>query len=590
MKEFLKFTLASVVGCAIVAFFSLFMFFAMMIASAMSSFTQTDAKPVDDCNVLRITLNGMLNNKTEENPFAVLLGNSDEGNIAGMDVLTQAIKAAKENKQIKGIYLDCSALGAQFAEIEELRALLNDFKEADKFVLAYADAYTQGTYYAASLADKVYLNPSGVLSWHGISANPLFFKGLMDKVGVKMQIFRVGTFKSAVEPYMLEKMSPANREMTESMIGSMWETVCEGVSKDRNISIDSLKAYANDYYELKDATTYVKDGFIDSLLYIDQMRDELRRYLGEQDVTFASVSDMAFSYKPKKSKDKVAVYVAEGEIVDAEPSNGLNHSSNIVGNRLVADLDLLAHDKDVKAVVLRVNSPGGSAFASEQMWRAVQLLKKEKPVIVSMGGMAASGGYYLSCGADYIFADPTTLTGSIGIFGMVPDFSHVAEDFLGLHFDHVSTNTNPDLASPTGHVSKLGGAAMQKHVEKGYALFLKRVAEGRGMEVDNVDRIAQGRVWTGRQAIKINLVDSLGTLESAIAYAAKKAELSDYQIDYRKDDTNFFTKLLEKGGDNYFERKLKKSLGEWAKPIEYMRDIESKNQLQARLPYFINIK
>lgn len=585
MKDFLKYLLATVIGIAVMGFLGMFLFVATIIGLAAAGSDQP--QPIVDKNVLKISLSGTVAEKAEDNPLAVFLGNEEK--VQSLKDLKHAIRVAKEEKNIKGIFLECGALSAQPATLEELRKELDDFRASGKFVMAYADQYTQGAYYVASVADRVYLNPSGMIDWHGITAEPLFFKDLMDKVGVQMQIFRVGTFKSAVEPYMLSGMSAANRKMTEEMIGSLWTTMRGQVAASRGVSEAALQTYADEYITFAPATKYKEANMVDSLVYVDEVRDELNRYLGEKTVKFAGVADAAMNYKEAKSDEVIAVYMAEGEIVDA-PSPGKMSGSQIVGSQLVEDLDRLAHDEQIKAVVLRVNSPGGSAYASEQMWRAVQLLKKKKPVVVSMGGMAASGGYYLSCGADFIVADSMTLTGSIGIFGMIPNFTNIAENKLGVHSSQVTTNSTPPMMNAFGGMSKPGAAMMQRNVERGYELFLKRVAEGRGMTRDEVDHVAQGRVWTGEQALGIHLVDSLGGLDMALAKAGALAEIADYKVVYDARKMGFLQQLLDEVKGSYFEREIKTQLGDWYAPLEYMREVKDKNQLQARLPMFLNLK
>ena len=527
MKEFFKYVLATIVGFICVTAFmgimSLIMFFSIMATS--------DTQPtVSDGSVLRIELNGTVSERATENPFAELMGNKALAS-QGLDDLLKAIKVAKTNDKIKGIYLEGGLLSADFASLEELRKALVDFKQSKKFVVAYADQYTQGSYYLASAADKVWLNPSGMLDWHGIASQPIFFTDLMKKVGVKMQVFKVGTFKSAVEPYILTEMSEPNRQQVQSFIGDIWQHFCQDVSASRKISTDSLNAFADRYVTFAEANDYVRLKMVDELTYIDQVRTKLQKLSQQDKVNFISPAELAKLDVPASSSNDIAIYYAEGTIVDVSTQSPLNSTqSEIVGSKVVSDLDKLAKDESVKAVVLRINSGGGSAYASEQMWRAVQQLKAKKPVVVSMSGMAASGGYYLSCGADYIVADKTTLTGSIGIFGMVPDASELLTDKLGLHFDVVKTNVSSDFGAMGRGFNAAESAAMQNYVNRGYRLFLKRVADGRKMTPEQVDKIAQGRVWTGNQALKIKLVDKLGTLNDAVAEAAKRAKLQDYAI------------------------------------------------------------
>ena len=588
MKEFFKYVLATIVGFICVTAFmgimSLIMFFSIMATS--------DTQPtVSDGSVLRIELNGTVSERATENPFAELMGNKALAS-QGLDDLLKAIKVAKTNDKIKGIYLEGGLLSADFASLEELRKALVDFKQSKKFVVAYADQYTQGSYYLASAADKVWLNPSGMLDWHGIASQPIFFTDLMKKVGVKMQVFKVGTFKSAVEPYILTEMSEPNRQQVQSFIGDIWQHFCQDVSASRKISTDSLNAFADRYVTFAEANDYVRLKMVDELTYIDQVRTKLQKLSQQDKVNFISPAELAKLDVPASSSNDIAIYYAEGTIVDVSTQSPLNSTqSEIVGSKVVSDLDKLAKDESVKAVVLRINSGGGSAYASEQMWRAVQQLKAKKPVVVSMSGMAASGGYYLSCGADYIVADKTTLTGSIGIFGMVPDASELLTDTLGLHFDVVKTNVSSDFGAMGRGFNAAESAAMQNYVNRGYRLFLKRVADGRKMTPEQVDKIAQGRVWTGNQALKIKLVDKLGTLNDAVAEAAKRAKLQDYAICTFPAKTPWFEQLMnETTQRDYLEEKLQSALGVYYEPLRFVSTYDKHNVLQARMFYVPNFQ
>lgn len=588
MKEFFKYVLATIVGFICVTAFmgimSLIMFFSIMATS--------DTQPtVSDGSVLRIELSGTVSERVTENPFAELMGNKALAS-QGLDDLLKAIKVAKTNDKIKGIYLEGGLLSADFASLEELRKALVDFKQSKKFVVAYADQYTQGSYYLASAADKVWLNPSGMLDWHGIASQPIFFTDLMKKVGVKMQVFKVGTFKSAVEPYILTEMSEPNRQQVQSFIGDIWQHFCQDVSASRKISTDSLNAFADRYVTFAEANDYVRLKMVDELTYIDQVRTKLQKLSQQDKVNFISPAELAKLDVPASSSNDIAIYYAEGTIVDVSTQSPLNSTqSEIVGSKVVSDLDKLAKDESVKAVVLRINSGGGSAYASEQMWRAVQQLKAKKPVVVSMSGMAASGGYYLSCGADYIVADKTTLTGSIGIFGMVPDASELLTDKLGLHFDVVKTNVSSDFGAMGRGFNAAESAAMQNYVNRGYRLFLKRVADGRKMTPEQVDKIAQGRVWTGNQALKIKLVDKLGTLNDAVAEAAKRAKLQDYAICTFPAKTPWFEQLMnETTQRDYLEEKLQTALGVYYEPLRFVSTYDKHNVLQARMFYVPNFQ
>ena len=591
MKSFLKQVLAVIVGICSVGAFATLMFFVML---GVMLATGDEKQSVSDNSILRIELTGtVVDRSTPNNPLNQLLGRS-EASSQGLDVLIDAIKTAKSDKRIKGIYIEGGTMSSDFATLQELRGALVDFKSSGKFIVAYADSYTQGAYYIASVGDRVLINPSGLLDWHGIAMQPMFWTGLMEKVGVKAQVFKVGTYKSAVEPFILKEMSPANREQVESMITDLWKETCTAVATSRKLSPDSLNAYADRYITLADGADYKRLKLVDDLTYVDQVRDELRKRMNDKEVTFVSPEVVAAQAEDTGDDDnQVAVYYASGNIVDVAGSGALmGGGDEIIGSRVVEDLDKLANDKDVKAVVLRINSGGGSAYASEQMWRAVQLLKKKKPVVVSMGGMAASGGYYMSCGANYIVAEPTTLTGSIGIFGLIPDFSGLVKDKLGLRFDVVKTNKASDFGTLSRPFDAAESAALQAHVNRGYALFLKRVADGRTaagrkMTPEAVDHIAQGRVWTGNQALKNGLVDKIGTLNDAILKAEQLAQTKNPAVvryPAPKSWMESFSK--EQQEDDYFERKMKLVLGDYYEPLNFIQNVDRGNYLQARLFFY----
>lgn len=591
MKSFLKQVLAVIVGICSVGAFATLMFFVML---GVMLATGDEKQSVSDNSILRIELTGtVVDRSTPDNPLNQLLGRS-EASSQGLDVLIDAIKTAKSDKRIKGIYIEGGTMSSDFATLQELRGALVDFKSSGKFIVSYADSYTQGAYYIASVGDRVLINPSGLLDWHGIAMQPMFWTGLMEKVGVKAQVFKVGTYKSAVEPFILKEMSPANREQVESMITDLWKETCTAVATSRKLSPDSLNAYADRYITLADGADYKRLKLVDDLTYVDQVRDELRKRMNDKEVTFVSPEVVAAQAEDTGDDDnQVAVYYASGNIVDVAGSGALmGGGDEIIGSRVVEDLDKLANDKDVKAVVLRINSGGGSAYASEQMWRAVQLLKKKKPVVVSMGGMAASGGYYMSCGANYIVAEPTTLTGSIGIFGLIPDFSGLVKDKLGLRFDVVKTNKASDFGTMSRPFDAAESAALQAHVNRGYSLFLKRVADGRTaagrkMTPEAVDHIAQGRVWTGNQALKNGLVDKIGTLNDAILKAEQLAQTKNPAVvryPAPKSWMESFNK--EKQEDDYFERKMKLVLGDYYEPLNFIQNVDRGNYLQARLFFY----
>ncbi|BDW79646.1 signal peptide peptidase SppA [Bacteroides finegoldii DSM 17565] len=511
MKDFLKFTLATVTGIILSSIVLFIIGMVTLFGIMAASDTETIVKKN---SVMILDLNGTLVERTQEDPLGILsqLFN-DDSNTYGLDDILSSIKKAKENEDIKGIYLQANSLGTSYASLQEIRNALLDFKESGKFVIAYADSYTQGLYYLSSAADKVLLNPKGMIEWRGIASTPLFYKDLLQKIGVEMQIFKVGTYKSAVEPFIATEMSPANREQVTTFISSIWSQVTEGVSASRNIPVDSLKAYADRMLMFYPAEESVRCGLADTLVYRNDVRDYLKRLVDideDDNLSLLGLGDMINVRKnvPKdKSGNIIAVYYASGEITDYPGS--ATSEEGIVGSKVIRDLRKLKDNDDVKAVVLRVNSPGGSAFASEQIWYAVKELKTKKPVIVSMGDYAASGGYYISCGADTIVAEPTTLTGSIGIFGMVPNVKELT-DKIGLSYDVVKTNKYADFGNIMRPFSEGEKALLQMMVAEGYDTFITRCAEGRHTTKEAIEKIAEGRVWTGEAAKELGLVDELG--------------------------------------------------------------------------------
>lgn len=589
MKDILKYTLGCFLAMLIMGAI-IFVSFLSMIAgmAAMDSTT----KPVQKGSILHIQVAGVLDERTQDsNPFAALIGNS---NIAsqGLDQLKTALRVAADNDDIVGLYLEGGVPSADYACLQELHQALLQFKKSGKFIVSYADQYTQGAYYLCSVADKVLINPEGMIDWHGIASQPIFFKELLEKLGVKVQVFKVGTYKSAVEPYILTEMSAANREQVTSFITDIWQNIVNDVAKSRKLTAEQLNDYADQYATFQGADWYKARHLVDDVCYIDGTRDILRKMAKTDELHLVSPADVAALDDKADESDKVAIYYATGDIVDEVAKTDLfSQQSQIVGQTVVKDLDELANDDDVKAVVLRINSGGGSAYASEQMWHAIQLLKKKKPVVVSMSGMAASGGYYMSCGANYIFADATTLTGSIGIFGMVPDVSGLLTGKLGLHFDMVKTNKSADFGTMARAFTDEEGQAMQAYVERGYKLFLSRVAAGRHKTTAQIDSIGQGRVWTGQQALAIGLVDKLGTLEDAVAYAAKLAKVKKYSTaDYPAPASWMDSMKSDLEGDSYLERKARLALGEYYAPLTLLPQLQAGNYLQARIPFAPNLK
>lgn len=592
MKDFLKFTLATVTGIILSSIVLFIIGMVTLFGIMAASDTETIVKKN---SVMILDLNGTLVERTQEDPLGILsqLFN-DDSNTYGLDDILSSIKKAKENEDIKGIYLQANSLGTSYASLQEIRNALLDFKESGKFVIAYADSYTQGLYYLSSAADKVLLNPKGMIEWRGIASTPLFYKDLLQKIGVEMQIFKVGTYKSAVEPFIATEMSPANREQVTTFISSIWSQVTEGVSASRNIPVDSLKAYADRMLMFYPAEESVRCGLADTLVYRNDVRDYLKRLVDideDDNLSLLGLGDMINVRKnvPKdKSGNIIAVYYASGEITDYPGS--ATSEEGIVGSKVIRDLRKLKDNDDVKAVVLRVNSPGGSAFASEQIWYAVKELKTKKPVIVSMGDYAASGGYYISCGADTIVAEPTTLTGSIGIFGMVPNVKELT-DKIGLSYDVVKTNKYADFGNIMRPFSEGEKALLQMMVAEGYDTFITRCAEGRHTTKEAIEKIAEGRVWTGEAAKELGLVDELGGIDKALDIAIAKARVGGYTIVSYPEKKNVLSSLLDTKPTNYVESQLLKSkLGEYYRQFGLLTNLKEQSMIQARVPFELNIK
>lgn len=586
MKSFFKTVLAVIVGM-VLSSIVIGVVFMGLIGSLLA--IEPEVPAVKPGTVLHLRLVGQIEERTQDNPLGLLLG-STAADVQGLDDILEAIHEAERNDDIRGIYIEGGLLSADMASLEEIRKAITDFRKTGKFVMAYAENYSQGAYYVASAADSVFIEPTGMLDWHGIASQPIFYTQLLEKVGVKMQVFRVGTYKSYVEPYTRTDMSEANREQIASFIGDIWKVVCRDVAASRHVSIDSLNALADRYMPFANTDDYVKAGLVDRTTRLDEMREVLADMMNDEKPTLMSPADIAAGAREKADDGdgEIAIYYAYGDIVGSE-AGVANGEGYIVGTKVVEDLDALMNDDEVKAVVIRINSGGGSAFASEQMWQAVRRLCEKKPVVVSMGGMAASGGYYMACAADYIVADPTTLTGSIGIFGMIPDMTGLLTDKLGLHFDVVKTNEASDFGALGRPLNARESQTMQAYVDRGYRLFLERVAEGRQMPTDSVAAIAEGRVWTGRQALQRKLVDRLGTLQDAVNEAARRADLGTYATVAYPEPVDWFERLLEGEKSDYMERRLQSTLGEWYRPLRFAATLEGRDCLQARMPFEPNM-
>ncbi|MFT0245126.1 signal peptide peptidase SppA [Bacteroides thetaiotaomicron] len=592
MKDFLKFTLATVTGIIL----SSIVLFIIGMVTLFGIVSTADTETIVKKNsVMMLDLNGVLVERTQESPLGILSQLfSDDSNTYGLDDILSSIKKAKENENIKGIYLQASMLGTSYASLQEIRNALLDFKESGKFIIAYGDSYTQGLYYLSSVADKVLLNPKGMIEWKGIASAPLFYKDLLQKIGVEMQVFKVGTYKSAVEPFISTEMSPANREQVTAFINSIWGEVTQGVSASRSLPVDSLNALADRTLMFYPAEESVQCGLADTLIYRNDVRNYLKQWaeLKEDDrLPILGLSDM-INVKKNTPKDKsgniVAVYYASGEITDYSGSSA--SEEGIVGTKVIRDLRKLKENDDVKVVVLRVNSPGGSAFASEQICHAVKELKTKKPVIVSMGDYAASGGYYMSCMADTIVAEPTTLTGSIGVFGMIPNLKGLSEK-VGLTFDVVKTNKFADLGVIMRPFNQDEKALIQMSVAQSYDTFISRCAEGRHMTKEAIEKVGEGRVWTGEMAKELGLVDVLGGIDTALEIAVRKAGIEGYTVVSYPAKQDLLSSLLDTKPTNYVESQILKSkLGEYYQQFGMLKNLKERSMIQARIPFELNIK
>lgn len=505
----------------------IFFFIAIAIVGALISTAGSEKNiEISDNSILRINLDYAIKERTEKNPFNnVNIPSFSSEKTIGLDEILRRIEAAKKDDRIKGIILDINGVGASFATLQEIRNALLNFKQSKKFIVAYSEGYSQKGYYLASTADKVYLNPEGSVDFRGLATQLSFFKGTLEKLGIEAQVIKVGTYKSAVEPFILDKMSPANEEQVNSYLNSVYDYYLSNVSKSRNLPIDTLRGIANSY-EGRDANLALQSKLVDGLKYKDELIDELKSRLKidkKKKIKAINLEDYSIpTGETNAAQERIAIVYAVGDIVSGEGSD-----EQIGSDRIARAIRTVREDDKIKAVVFRVNSPGGSALASDVIWREVELTKKVKPIIVSMGDVAASGGYYIACAADSIFAQPNTITGSIGVFGIIPNLQNFFNNKLGITFDEVKTGKYADLMSVNRPLTVDERDLIQQGVNKTYNTFTKKVADGRKISQAKVDSIGQGRVWTGAQALQIGLVDRLGGLEDAIKSAAKKAKIKD---------------------------------------------------------------
>ncbi|WP_394803942.1 signal peptide peptidase SppA [Parabacteroides leei] len=583
MKQFFKMMFASALGVFVAVGLISIVFIFTIIGIASSINSTPDYSPKSN-TVYKLTLDGSLSDNTEENPLAMLMGETEKA-LSLKDILS-TIQTAKENKNISGIYIEAKSLSAGSASLEAIRRALTDFKESGKFVIAYSDNYNQGCYYLCSVADKVFLNPQGTLGLVGMASQTMFYKELLKKVGVDMMIFKVGTYKGAVEPFMLDKLSDANREQIQSYMSTIWDNVTSGIAESRNISTEDINNFANLGYAFASAEKTVECKLVDELKYRPEAEEYVKGLAGQSNkrLQTADITKIKSIKTINREKaDRIAILYAEGEIKPEVSSSPYNVEQAIT-EKVATELIKLKNDDNIKAVVFRVNSPGGSAFVSEQIWRQVIELKKVKPIVVSMGDVAASGGYYISCAASKIIAEPNTLTGSIGIFGIFPNVTGLFNK-LSLTTDIVKTNAYADLGDMSRPMREDEKVLIQSFVERGYETFLARCADGRGMSKEAINEIGQGRVWTGEQAKERGLVDELGGINKAIETAASLADLSDYSLTYVSGTKDFWKEFIEKQLGEVKVSIVKSVLGDEYEYFKNLSNIKTTTGVQARLPY-----
>ena len=588
MKDFFKNVFATMLGLFLFGIVMSFMGFMCLIGIIASSSSTTK---IEDNSVLVLKLDGSMTEQEEENMMNSLQGISS----LSFEGTMKAIKKAKDDDKVAGIYLEAGQFGADLAQAEEIEKALLDFRKSGKWIIAYGENYSTLGYYLASTANKIYLNKDGMIEWSGIGGEKVYYKNLLAKVGIKFVTTKVGKYKSAVEQLTADNISDADREQTQRYLDGWWNTILATVAKNRSLNKDSLNAYADRVITLEAPENMQKYKLVDGLIYNDQIADIVRKQLGidkEDDINKLTVDDINADDTPVTG-EHIAVYYAYGDIVDkASPQSIFQDDRQIVGNDMCRDLEDLAKDDDVKAVVIRVNSGGGSAYASEQIWHQISELKKVKPVVVSMSGAAASGGYYLSSNANWIVADPTTITGSIGIFGLFLDRSELYTKKLGINYAEVKTNRNSVFGASGHPFTPEQLSLLQNNVNRGYMLFKKRVAEGRKMTMEQVENIAQGRVWLGQDAIKLKLVDQLGGLDDAIVKAAKLAKMNDYETASYPSPLSTWEQLLGSyvSGDDLLNGKMQAYLGEFYEPFKIINDAKHMDKVQARMPYILKIK
>lgn len=594
MEQFFKSVAATIVG--IFAFGVIMIIFGFICLFGMVASSSGTPSLLDN-SVMVLKLQGEISDKAEEDWLGEITGN--QFNQLGMNKILSAIHKAKKEDKVKGIYLETGILQTDYATLQEIRGALADFKKSGKWIIAYGDNFSQGGYYLSSVANKVYVNPEGNIDWHGIASQTQYIKDVAAKFGVHFTVVKVGKYKSFTEMYTEDKMSDANREQVSRYINGLWQQILTEVSASRNINKDSLNHYADGIMAFEDSQLLKSRKLVDGFCYYDEIRDVVKKQLGlksDEKIHQASMDDVNAAVEDSNALgDQIAVYYCQGNIVSAASSSLYGSGQEIVSKQVIKDLQELGDDDNIKAVVLHINSGGGEAYASEQLWRAVSMLNKKKPVVVSMGGMTASGAYYMSMGARYVMAQPTTLTGSIGIFGALPDWSDLMTQKLGFKYDEVKTNRHSSYgtAGSTRHWTPEEIGILQANVNRGYALFRKRVADGRKLPVEQVEQIAQGRVWLGTDAKSIKLVDGLGNLNDAIAKAAQLAKISDYGTQEYPASADWMDQLLDRvsgTSGSYLDEQLRLTLGDLYKPFMTIRNMKEKEPVQATLPFMLNIQ
>ncbi len=593
MKQFFKFMFASFAGTLLVIIVIL-AFFAGMIASVVSMAEDQD-QTISPHHILHISWKGPITDRTPNNPFEGFdFSTFESKKPAGLNDILKTLDKAKEDPDIDGIFLDMESVQAGTATLEEIRNKLADFKKSGKFIISYANGYSTGAYYLASLSDEIYMNPKGMILFKGLNAQIMFMKNLLDKLDIDIQIIRGpdNKYKSAVEPLMLDKMSDANRRQMTDLLNSIWGKLLEGLSESRNISLDDLNTIA-DNLELTKAENALKYRFVDGLVYRDEVIKRLKEKTGTGEneklasINFGKYMHVKPAVKKKKrvSRNSIAVIYALGEIVQGKGA------PDVIGSATLAKaIEKARTNKRVKAIVMRVNSPGGDALASDVIRREVELAKKDKPFIVSMGDVAASGGYWISTDADFIFAQPVTITGSIGVFGIIPNFQGLMNNKLGITFDRVMTNKNANFIDVMSPMNELQKERLNQTITDIYEQFVSLVANSRHLNENYVDSIARGRVWSGADGLKLGLVDSLGGLQNAIAYAAKQAGLGDnYRITEYPQRKEFLQQLIEELNDQAEARIINKELGPLKTYVDQIKTLENMKGVQARLPFFYRL-